>query len=504
MRLATYLRAQAVRQKDRAAVICGAERVSFEELDAAVDRVAAGLHEMGVGVGSRVAVCLPNGVEFVHAFLAVCRLGALIVPLNTRLSDPEIAYMVGDSSPTVVITTPQRWATLHGELPAATVPLLGLDALPRADPGGLPELPVDADDCAICYTSGSTGRPKGAVLTQSNYVVAHGFLNALSWGLGPSDRTLVTTPIAHRTGMARIVNMVCQGSTVVLMPKFDVAEATRLIDEEQVTVLGMVPTVGRMLIETVEAEPDKFKSLRIVLATGEAFPDELADRFQAALPRLRVQAFFAMTEVGQIAALEPEDRRERPRSVGRPVAGLEIKLLDEHGERVPTGQAGEIVVRSGRPGQYLVMRGYHNLPNTALRDGWFATGDVGRLDEDGFLYIVDRKKDMILSGGYNIYSREVEDAIRELPGVADVAVVGKPDAHYGESVVSFVQLAPGVTLTGDDIVEHCRTRLAGYKKPRTVHFVTEFPRTATGKLLKRELRELALETGKAGNPGCPS
>jgi len=354
--------------------------------------------------------------------------------------------------------------------------------------------PVGADDCAICYTSGTTGRPKGAVLNQSNYIVAHGFLNSLTWGLGPADRTLITTPMAHRTGLARIVNMVCHGSAVVIMPRFDAAEAARLISEERVSVLGMVPTVGRMLIDAVEANPSGFSSLRIVLGTGEAFPAELAERFEAALPGVRVHAFFAMTEVGQIAALEPADRRTHAGSVGRPVPGLEIKLVDAAGEPVPTGEPGEILVRDGRPGQSLVMRGYHNRPEdtaAVLRDGWFATGDVGRFDADGFLFIVDRKKDMVVTGGYNVYSREVEDVIRELPQVEDAAVVGVPDARYGESVAAFVQLKPGTALTAEQIVDHCRTRLAGYKKPRSVAFVDDLPRSPTGKLLKRELRETA-------------
>ncbi|MHA6619937.1 class I adenylate-forming enzyme family protein [Pseudonocardia sp. DLS-67] len=511
MRLSAYLRSQAERQADRDAVICDGARLTFGELDALVDRLAAGLHDAKTGAGDRIAVCLPNGADFVAVFLAACRLGAVTVPVNPRLTDAEIAYMISDSEPRLTVTTASRWATLGGHVngavtavlvddgstvdaePAAAAPLW-LHELLRTEPHDLPEVPLDADDCAICYTSGTTGRPKGAVLTQSNYIVAHGFLNGLTWGLGPADRTLITTPMAHRTGLARIVNMVCHGSAVVIMPRFDVAEATRLIAEERVSVLGMVPTVGRMLIDAVEENPSGFADLRIVLGTGEAFPAELAERFEAALPGVRVHAFFAMTEVGQIAALEPADRRTRAGSVGRPVPGMEIKLVDAAGKPAPTGQPGEIMVRDGRPGQFLVMRGYHNRPEATaavLRDGWFATGDVGRFDTDGFLYIVDRTKDMVVTGGYNVYSREVEDVIRELPQVADAGVVGVPDPRYGESVAAFVQLEPGATLTAEQVVDHCRTRLAGYKKPRSVAFLDAFPRGSTGKLLKRELREMA-------------
>jgi long-chain acyl-CoA synthetase len=507
MKLSEYLRAQALRGPDREAVVCGEERVSFAELDSSVDRLASGLRELGVRQGDRVAVCLPNGVDFVRAFLAACRLGALTVPVNVQLTNSEIGFLLADSRPRVLMTPARRWETLRSVIDAGThvVTTGGVDG-PSGDGihhleqlllsavRQLPELPVDADDCAICYTSGTTGRPKGAVLTQSNYITAHGFLNAVMWTLSSSDRTLVTTPMAHRTGLARIVNMVCHGSCVVIMPKFDAREATRLIETEKITVLGMVPTVGRMLIEAVEAEPHRFASLRTVLGTGEAFPPSLADRFEASLPDVRVHAFFAMTEVGQIAGLEPEDRAGHVGSVGRPVPGIEIKLVDRDGTVVPAGETGEIQVRSGQPGQFLVMRGYYNLPDAteeALRDGWLATGDLGRFDADGFLYVVDRKKDMVVTGGYNVYSREVEDVIRELSAVADVGVVGRPDSTYGESVAAFVELHPGRELSESEVIQHCQLRLAGYKKPRYIAFVPKLPRSPVGKLLKRELRALA-------------
>jgi len=506
MKLSEYLHAQACRRPDSEAVVCGDERISFAELDSSVRRLASGLYQLGVRAGDRVALCLPNGIDFVRCFLAACRLGALTVPVNARLTDGEIQYLLSDSQPTALITEARRWRTLR-EVTVDSIEhvvlagggkedLVGarpLSELLSGEIARLPELPVDADDCAICYTSGTTGRPKGAVLTQSNYITAHGFLNAVMWAMGPSDRTLVTTPIAHRTGLARIVNMVCHGSAVVIMPRFEVEEAARLIETERITVLGMVPTVGRMLVEAVEKDPARFASLRTVLGTGEAFPPSLAERFESALPGVRVYAFFAMTEVGQVAGLDPEDRAAHLGSVGRPVPGIEIKLVDASGVAVAAGETGEILVRSGRPGQFLVMREYYNLPEAtkeALNDGWLATGDLGRLDAEGFLYIVDRKKDMVLTGGYNVYSREVEDVIRELPSVAEVGVVGKPDPIYGESVAAFVELRPGEELSESEVIEHCRRRLAGYKKPKRVTFLPQLPRGPVGKVLKRELRAL--------------
>jgi long-chain acyl-CoA synthetase len=254
----------------------------------------------------------------------------------------------------------------------------------------------------------------------------------------------------------------------------------------------MVPTIARLLLPELERDTSRCATLQVVLATGEAFPIAVKEQLFRALPQVRLYSFLAMTEAGSITTLMPDEQVAHAGSVGRPTVGVEVRLLDEGGAEVPAGEVGEIVVRCGEPGTGLVMRAYYNRPDEtaqALREGWFYTGDLGRFDEGGYLYVVDRKKDMILSGGMNIYSKEVERALVAHAAVADAAVIGVPDSVYGEAVAAFVELQPGARADEAELIEHCRTLIASYKKPRTITFVDALPRTSIGKVVKAELRE---------------
>jgi long-chain acyl-CoA synthetase len=502
MKLAAFLAAHALATPDRLAVSCGSQRLTFRELDETSTRLACGLAARGVSVGDRVALLLSNRAEFVVAFIGIVKAGAIAVCLNPRLSGPEVAYILADADPGMAIyesatrdtIVKSGWRGLgrvcvDGPEGGAEIAFATLTAPGQ---GRLPDIPPEFDDCQISYTSGTTGKPKGAVMTQANFIVTSGFMNAQQWGMSSRDRVLVTTPLAHRTAFARLMNVYCLGASIVILPRFDAAEAARLIHAEGVTVLGIVPTVGRMLLPEIEADPAKFRSLRIAIVSGEAFPAEVKERLLRALPDLGVYSFFAMTEVGPVTCLGPAEQALKPGSAGRVNPGVEVKLVDGTGAEVPPGEAGEILVRSGAPGSFLVMRAYFNNPAAsaeALAGGWLHTGDLGRFDPDGYLYIVDRKKDMVLSGGYNIYSKEVEAAILELGAVSDVAVVGVPDAIYGEAVAAFVELRPGAAADAQSIIEHCRARIASYKKPKHVRFVPSLPRNGMGKVLKYELRE---------------
>jgi len=253
-----------------------------------------------------------------------------------------------------------------------------------------------------------------------------------------------------------------------------------------------VPTVGRMMLAEVEAAPRDFASVRVMLVTGEAFPLDVKQRLHQALPDARFYSFYAMTEAGALAWLDSSEQFTHPTSVGRVWPGVEIKLVGEDGKQVATGEVGEVWVRSGRPGLYSTMRGYFNRPQEtaeAIRDGWVVTGDMGRFDDQGYMYLVDRKKDMVLSGGYNIYCKEVELAIQSFPGVNDAAVIGVPDPVFGEAVAAYVELAPGIGQDAEAIIAHCREQIASYKKPKYVFFVPSMPRNSTGKVLKNALRE---------------
>ena len=503
MKLASFLATHARATPDKDAVICGAERLTFAQLNDTTDRVANALRSLGVGTGDRVAIQLQNTVEFVRAFMAITKAGGIAVPVNTRLAPDEIAYILADCAPKAVFISDEtrevfeRAAAIAKNVLriAAGVPKAGEHAIADLiDNGasGTPSVPSEFDDNLIVYTSGTTGRPKGAILTQANSIIPNGYLNAVQYGISGRDRQLVTTPLAHRTGFARMANMILHGCTLVVMPRFEPAAAAKLVKEERITVIGIVPTVGRMLLPEIESHPENFATVRIVLVTGEAFPLEVKQRIQKALPHVRQYSFFAMTEVGGLTLLGPEEQFTHPTSLGRLNPGAEVRLVDASGSDVPPGEVGEMWVRTGEPGRYLTMRCYFNKPKETaetIRDGWVATGDMARMEPDGHLYIMDRKKDMVLSGGYNIYSKEVELVLQQHAAVQDAAVIGVPDPVFGEAVAAFIELRPGASATAGELVAHCRDRIAGYKKPKHVRFFDQLPRNSTGKVQKFELRK---------------
>jgi long-chain acyl-CoA synthetase len=506
MRLETILRAQAVRHASKIALVCGSERLTYDELDRRIRSVANGLRENGIGARDRIVVFLSNGVEVVELFFAAFSLGAIVVPVTTRLTPNELLHICSDSSP-VAIAFEGDGAAINEVLqanPDAVLITTGTNCegtveyaeLRRAEPVPLPPLPIGYDDAIIMYTSGTTGKPKGAIITHSNVVVQHCFVNAIEWKISSDDVYLVTTPLAHRTGFARLANSLTLGGTLVVMKKFDSRETVDAIAREKVSVVGMVPTVCRMLLPEIKNDPSRCASLRRIVVTGEAFPVELKRQFLALLPHVRLVSFFAMTEVGGVTSLSHEEQFDHAASIGRPTPGVEVRIVDDAGVEVKTGEPGELLVRVGEPGRYSVMRGYYNRPEDtakAIKDGWIQTGDVAKADEDGYLYIVDRKKDMVLSGGFNIYTKEVEQALLQNPDVSDAAVVGVPDAIFGEAVAAFIERCEGTSPTPASIVDHVRNLVAGYKKPKYVFVVDALPRNSLGKVLKRDLRDQAVE-----------
>jgi len=475
MKTEVVLRAFAQRRPDHEAVVCGDEHVSYRELEQRTNQIANALAARGLQAGDRVGLLLANGIPWVELALGTIKCGALVVPISTRLTEPEITYIVGHATPRFVFADADAATFLASARTAAATP-----------PPVPPPLP---DDCLIGYTSGTEDRPKGAITTHANMLLT-AYVNNLEYGLRSDDRFLVTTPFAHRTAQARLWNALTLGATCVVMPHFDAVATLATIARERITVTGLVPTVARMLLEALATDAGAYANLRMMISVGEAFPVALKEQLFARLPHIELYSALGMTEGFGAAVLRSEDQVAHAAAAGRPTAGVEVRLLDEEGNEVPTGEVGEIVVRSGAPGAWLGMRGYWNDPlKTAetLRDGWMLTGDMGRFDAEGFLYVVDRKKDMVLTGGLNVSSKEVEGAIGAHPAVHDAAVVGAADATFGEAVVAFVELRPGMTVTALEIVEHCRSRIASYKKPKYVFFET-LPRNAQGKIIKRELR----------------
>jgi long-chain acyl-CoA synthetase len=496
----------AIHHPDRPAVVFDDQVLSFAELDRRSTRLAQALITLGLRPGDRVILYVGNSLDLVEAIAAVWKAGGLIVPITPWMVGRELAFMVGDCQPFAILYGPQqrehveRALSNHQEVRPILIgekadgPVVTLASLCAAGSDTpLPPLPVEADDAVIGYTSGTTGTPKGAVLTHTNLILNQ--LNtAVFWALSVRDVYLVTTPLAHRVGLSRLVACFCLGATLVVMPRFNAAEATDLLWRHRVTVLGTVPTVCRLLLEEMEKTDNPFASLRLITATGEAFPIALKKRLAARLPHVQLISCYASTEGGVITALMPHEQQRKPASVGRPMPGMEVRIVDAQGHDVPPGEAGEVWIRSGVPGHGLIAREYYRRPAAtaeAFTAGWFHTGDVGRFDTDGYLYLVDRIKDMILSGGLNIYSREVEQAIEALPGVQEVAVVAGPDDAFGECVVAYVVRRPGAAVTAEDILEHCRTQIASYKKPKHIFFVDQLPRNAHGKILKTALRQHA-------------
>lgn len=506
MRVEAIFRAQAQRHPDKVALVCGSQRLTYRQLDERALRIASGLKQQGVGSGDRVVVFLQNGVEIVEMLFAAFALGAIVVPVTTRLTVRELLYICDDSQPSAIVFEGES-ATILEVLqrhPDATwistnseeAGVISLASLRRSEQTALPRLPIETDDAIIMYTSGTTGKPKGAIITHANIIVQHCFVNAVEWGISADDIFLVTTPLAHRTGFARLANALTLGGTLIVMKKFDARAAIEAVASEGVTVLGMVPTVCRMMLPEIKADPSRCNSLRRIVVTGEAFPVDLKRQFLALLPQVRLVSFFAMTEVGGVTSLSHDEQFDHAASIGRPMPGVEVRIVDDAGTDVPVGQPGELLVRVGLPGRYSVMRGYYGRPDETaktINDGWVHTGDVAKADEAGYLYIVDRKKDMVLSGGFNVYTKEVEQALLENPDLADAAVIGVPDPIFGEAVVAFVEAERGATPTFQTIIDHVRTRVAGYKKPKHVIVLNQLPRNSLGKVLKTELRERAAE-----------
>ena len=503
MKVGALLASHTRRGPERVAIAFGDEEVTFAELDGRSDRLANGLLDLGLAPGDRVILYVGNSTALVETAAAAWKAGGVVVPVSTWTVGAELAFMVDDCAPFAIVFGPDQADAvaeavggdgapvllfIGDDAPAGAIPVAELAG--RAAPTPPPALAPQPDDAMIGYTSGTTGKPKGAIITHAN-LVFQALITATAWSLDEDDVFIVTTPIAHRTGLSRLLSCFCLGSKVVVLPRFDPPAAIATIGRHGVTVFGGVPTVVRLLLDALEPGDTRCDSLTHLLATGEAFPVPLKRRLAERLPGVGLYSFYAITEAGCPAALVPDEQDHRPESVGRPFLGMDIRLMREDGSAAPVGEEGEIEVRCGERGRAAIMRGYFNRPeaNAASFDGdWFRTGDVGRFDDDGYLFIVDRVKDMILSAGLNIYSREVENAIESHPAVAETAVVAGPDTEFGECVAAYVVRRDGAAADAAALIEHCRARIASYKKPKYVFFLEALPRNANGKVVKTDLR----------------
>jgi len=520
LNLAVLLEDSARNVPDRVAVACGPARLTYAELDAAASRVAAGLAARGIGPGDQVALSCPNLPYFPIAYYGILKAGATVVPLNVLLTEREIAYHLADSAAKAYfcfegtaelplgkagLAAYRRTAGCeHFVLltvdPAATSPAADAETLAefthRQPDAFTSASTAETDTAVILYTSGTTGQPKGAELTHSNMVQNALLANRL-FGLHPHDVHLAVLPLFHSFGQTVQLNAgFATGATVVLLPRFDAGQALALMEREQVTFFAGVPTMYHALLHCEDA-PDIeaiAARLRVAVSGGAALPAELMRRFEERFG-VPILEGYGLSETSPVATFNRVDRPRRPGSVGLPVWGVQVKLIASDGSEAPPGEPGEIAIRG-----HNVMKGYFRRPEATAEvtdsRGWFRTGDVGTRDADGYLYIVDRKKDMIIRGGFNVYPRELEEVLLTHPGVSLVAVVGVPHRSHGEEVKAFVVRAPGATLTEAELIAWCKQNMAAYKYPRIVEFRDGLPMTATGKILKRELARAA----GAGDP----
>lgn len=537
MLIGERLATTAARYPSHEAAASGSERISWAVLDEWAHRGAAGLAALGVRPGQRVAILLPNSLAYLVAWHSILRLGATAVPLNPRYQPDELRYLLADSEavaaiafapllPAIAALRPALPSLRHvlgtslgplapaaPETPSAAVaPPQGHSVIPfeqwlRDAPAGprpwIEHPPVDADTPATClYTAGTTGRPKGALLT-------HG---GLLWNIdhllqvftaGPEDRFLCVLPMFHSYAqMACVVATMAVGAALVLLPQFRPDAVMDAIRRERITIFPAVPAYyGAMLAAAPRDTPVDLRPLRLAITGGAAMPLPVLETLERRCGVLVLEG-NGPTEAGPVAYVNPERGPRKPGSVGPPIPGASVRIVDDLGRDLPEGDVGEVLVQAPS-----VMLGYLNRPaetSEALRDGWLHTGDLGRVDGDGYVFLVDRKTDLIIVGGLNVYPREVEDVLLRHPAVAEAAVVGIPDERRGERVVAFVTPRRDLSIRPADVLKHCRTLLAPYKCPRLVLVVPELEKNAAGKVQKLRLRVLAQQHVAARSPDGPT
>jgi len=481
---------------DKPAIICGDRILDYSTLSKRANRVANAFTSLGLKEGDRVAWMSFNSIEGAEITNGSRRAGLVLVPVNYRLRGPEIAYVLNDSGARIAVAGPERVEAMAAAQPEVRGDVRFIAVGERVPPDWLSYSEIvgaaseEFDSIAsgigasMIYTSGTTGHPKGT--WRPNGLDIGNVLQIISiFELNQSDVHLVCGPGYHSAVSFFSVLNVLLGATVVVQPKFQADEALDLIERHRVTTTFMAPTLLGRLVDAQERRPRDVSSLRALILGAAPCPYALKLRAQAAFGQV-VWEFYGATETGINTILRPEDQLRKPGSCGTAVPGQGIKLVREDGSEAPTGKPGELMVRNTWIAEYYRRP---DATSRSMHDGFFSVGDVAYRDEEGFYFICDRRIDMIISGGANIYPAEVEAVLHAHPSVLDAAVIGVPDDEWGESVKAIVQLRAGAQTTSEDLIKFCGERLAGYKKPRSLDFVDELPRDAAGKLLKRSLRD---------------
>jgi long-chain acyl-CoA synthetase len=488
--LATILTDSASKFGDRPAVKLDDAVFNYTLLDEASARVATMLKSMGLEPGDRVGIMLPNVPYFPVAYYGVLRAGGVVVPMNVLLKGREVGFYLKDPGAKIVFAWHDFLEAAQTGADDAGAELI--DVKPGEIEGKIfahePDFAVaevaEDDTAVILYTSGTTGQPKGAELTHSNLKKNAEASRGL-FGLDENVVVLGALPLFHSFGQTCGMNAtIGGGGCLSLIPRFDPAKALEIIERDKVKVFEGVPTMYGAMLHLADREKYDTSSLKICASGGAALPVELLRGFDEAF-NCKVLEGYGLSETSPVASFNHPDKERKPGSIGTPIAGVEMKVVGEEGEDLTDGEVGEIVIKG-----HNVMKGYWNKPEAtteAIKDGWFHSGDMAKRDADGYFFIVDRKKDMIIRGGYNVYPREIEEVLYEHPAVREVAVVGVPDDHLGEEVGAAIALKPGAEVEPDELRDFVKERVAAYKYPRSVWLVDELPKGPTGKILKREI-----------------
>jgi long-chain acyl-CoA synthetase len=489
--LADNLTRTAEKHPDRPAVKLDDMVLSYAELQDGARRVATLLADKGVGPGDRVGLVLPNIPAFPVLFYGALAVGAVVVPMNPLLKGREVKYYLEDSGASIVFA----WKDMAEEA-GKGAEAVGIECI-SVDPAEFTDLLAqhepdeeiadrkDDDTVVLLYTSGTTGQPKGAELTHSNMITNAAVSAETLVELTEEDVVMGCLPLFHCFGLTCGLNAsVLTGACLTLIPRFDAAKALEVVGRDKVTVFEGVPTMYAGMLHVKDPESYDMSSLRTCISGGSAMPVEVMKNFEKTFDCIVLEG-YGLSETSPVASFNQPDIERKPGSIGVPVRGVEMTLLDDDGKEVADGEVGEIAIRGEN-----VMKGYWQREadtKNAIPNGWFLSGDMAKKDEDGYFFIVDRKKDLIIRGGYNVYPREVEEALYEHEAVAEVAVIGIKDDDLGEEVGAAVALKDGFDVDGEELQAFAKERLAAYKYPRAVWIVDELPKGPTGKILRREV-----------------
>lgn len=486
---------------EKTAIISNEGSQSYAQLWARTCRLASSLSAIGVKPGDRVALLMQNSARYLELYQAAALMGVAVVPLNFRFVASEIEYVVNHAGAACLVYDASFSEIVDGL--RSTLSSVGgryvVVGAPRTDgvysyedliesgAGRAPDVPADLDACYFQgYTSGTTGFPKGCVNPHRAFADCMRRM-ATIYGITPDDREFVAAPLFHEAPALFALLQLFRGGTVIVTADTTPSNIVGMIDRHKATWTFMVPTMWAAVMSSEEVNAADLSSLRMVISGGSPLLTHIKEALLKRFPHAGLHEFYGGTEVGLITNLGPEDQRRKVRSVGRPVIGMFVELRDENGEVVPRGEVGEIYI-----GGATLIREYFNNPEAtanARRGSFFTLGDMGRFDEEGYLYIVDRKKDMIISGGENIFPNDIEDVLHKHPAVSMVAVVGAPDPKWGEIVVAAVVLKPGRSVTEAELITHCKTELSNFKVPKKIDFRDQLPLSSFGKILRRDVRQ---------------